>query len=255
LAFLYVSTDLSTIPGIHPLPLTPATAVDASTVNQHVALFGWGDTTDVSRLAPVAGTGKCDGGYKRRGKYPGTPQMTKPGSYLLEGGCTGVFLHSIYPGQICYRQIGRSPSRVQRGDSGAAWVARVGNTWLGVAVNHGGTLTEGDAVSLAAMRYSLLAHAGGELQAPAQNTIVKAASEATWLVGPDGFRRRIPTRTIYDCLRAKGAVLSPTTDMFDLETIPEQTQRPASCTPAPVANPTDATSTRAKQMTDEVPRA
>ena len=65
---------------------------------------------------------------------------------------------------------------------------------------------------------------------PVGDIVRNQQTGAAWLVGADGFRRWIPTGTIYNCLATAEHHVEQRVDQFDVEAVPDRIGSWASCT-------------------------
>ena len=155
-------------------------------------------------------------------------QQTPDGAFSFDGRClTLTFLDAL----VCLRQEGSSV--VRGGDSGGPWLARKEGAWVHVAVHDGGDDPELGTFT-PDIRAWVRVQAGLETFV-AGDVLKDKVNGTAWLMASDGFRVRIPNRTVLECLKDAGANVRHRLAV-EVSAIPERVGVDATCDPA--ATPT-----------------
>ncbi len=217
LALLHLAETTPWPAGFAPLPLVP----DESSWTPGAELFGWGLSD-------------------------GTLTTTKASDWTIAATC-------VTPTTTCLTPAATASTTSGTTDLGGPWTRFVGGGWVLGAVNAGAasspddsatpnTASAGTATAPAAPAATYATSVLPQLPWIRQITGLPAVAPGTivtlqgtydsWLVGPNGFRQKIPTGEVFSCLQGNGANVGQLTG-FDLASVPLDAAAVATCTPDP----------------------
>lgn len=208
IAILHLSAPAPS--SLAPLPLRTSTTAVSN--GSRVRFVGWGSTgSAIGQLV----------------------YSTQEGDWTLADACYDN-------GQVCYVRSASATSYPAAGDSGSPVIANSHGGWIAVGLFTGPGPQRNSIPTqfgASAMGYLPWIRTVTGLPAARPNTIVRdQASGASWWIDSIGFRRWIPTGSMYNCLVSQGVAVVNMSRYHALS-IPEDYGNQASCASSPPPPP------------------